>query len=73
MRADVGGVCSFPGRLFHGGEAVTSGYRYIIPLFIYLDSNRSGKDRGYLLRGAGIPLPPRTGVDAHPKAVWAAA
>ncbi len=63
-------MCSFPGRLLHGGNHVSRGYRYIIPLFIYLDFNKSGRDRGYLLREAGIPMPPRTGVDAHPTALW---
>ena len=65
VKAGVGGVCSFPGQLFHGGEAITSGYRYIIPLFIYLDFNLSGADRGSLLKSAGIPLPKLAGVDKH--------
>jgi hypothetical protein len=33
---------------------VTSGRRYIIPLFIYVDSNRSGREAGYVLRHLGI-------------------
>lgn len=66
VRADIGGVCSFPGRLFHGGNDVTRGCRYIIPLFIYLDFNRSGKRRGYILDAASIPPPSLDGVDSHP-------
>jgi len=54
IKTDVGGVCSFPGRLWHGGNAVESGYRYIIPLFIYLDYNKSRMPRGYLLKAARI-------------------
>ena len=65
VRPDVGCVASFPGRLRHGGNAITSGYRYIIPLFIYLDVNKlSGKARGYLLAGAGIDHAPMSGLDA---------
>ena len=63
---DIGGVCSFPGRLFRGGNDVTRGCRYIIPLFIYLDFNRSGKRRGYILDAASIPPPSLDGVDSHP-------
>mmetsp|Transcript_43772 Transcript_43772/g.91345 ORF Transcript_43772/g.91345 Transcript_43772/m.91345 type:complete len:432 (+) Transcript_43772:3-1298(+) len=50
VKTDVGGVCSFPGRLWHGGNRVTRGYRYIIPVFVYLDYNKSRKPRGHLLR-----------------------
>lgn len=69
VRPDVGCVASFPGRLRHGGNAITSGYRYIIPLFIYLDINRlSGKARGYLLDDAGIDHAPMSGLDAMARA-----
>ena len=34
VKPDVGCVASFPGRLRHGGNAITHGYRYIIPSFI---------------------------------------
>lgn len=64
VKPDVGCVASFPGRLHHGGNAITSGFRYIIPLFIYLDLNRlSGRARGYLLKSCGIPPPSLAGVD----------
>jgi len=63
---DVGCVASFSGRLWHGGNAITSGYRYIIPLFIYLDVNKlSGKRRGWLLEEAGVASAPLEGLDAH--------
>ena len=44
----AGGVVTFPGKLRHGGAPVTRGRRYIIPLFIYVDSNASGRRPGYL-------------------------
>jgi hypothetical protein len=43
-------VVAFPGKLRHGGAAVTRGRRYIIPLFIYADTNASGRKPGYLRR-----------------------
>jgi hypothetical protein len=65
VNPDVGCIASFPGRLMHGGNAITSGQRYIIPLFIYLDVNKlSGKPRGYLLSEAGIPAATPSGLDA---------
>jgi hypothetical protein len=65
VKPDVGCVASFPGRLRHGGNAITSGFRYIIPLFIYLDVNKlSGKPRGYLLDAAGLGYGPLSGLDA---------
>jgi len=54
LNADAGGVVTFPGKLLHGGNTVTKGRRYIIPLFIYLDANASGKKPGYLLRSVGF-------------------
>ncbi|KAL3925091.1 MAG: hypothetical protein SGPRY_003736, partial [Prymnesium sp.] len=54
LNADAGGVVTFPGKLLHGGNVVTKGRRYIIPLFIYLDANASGKKPGYLLRSMGF-------------------
>ena len=58
LNADAGGVVAFPGKLRHGGNVVTEGRRYIIPLFIYADWNRSGLPAGYLLESQGIELPP---------------
>ena len=63
---DVGCVATFPGRLRHGGNAITSGVRYIIPLFIYLDRNKlTDRERGYLLAEAGIRPATPTGLDVH--------
>ena len=65
VKPDVGCVTSFPGRLRHGGNAISSGFRYIIPLFIYLDVNKAtGKPRGWLLESAGIRPGHMTGLDA---------
>ena len=47
LNADGGGVVCFGGKLRHGGQAITSGTRYIIPLFVYLDTNASGNQQGY--------------------------
>lgn len=55
LNADAGGVVAFPGKLRHGGNVVTSGRRYIIPLFIYVDANKSGRDAGYVLKHLGVP------------------
>ena len=63
---DVGCVASFPGRLYHGGNEITSGVRWIIPLFIYLDVNKSGQRRGYLLDKVGIERPRVEGIDEQP-------
>jgi hypothetical protein len=57
LNADAGGVVTFPGKLLHGGNAVTEGRRYIIPLFIYLDANGSGKRPGYMLSSLGLEPP----------------
>ena len=65
VKPDVGCVTSFPGRLRHGGNAISSGFRYIIPLFIYLDVNKAtGKPRGWLLDSVGIRPGHMTGLDA---------
>ena len=61
---DVGCVAAFPGRLHHGGNAITSGVRYIIPLFIYLDRNKlTDKPRGYILDATGLPPGEPAGLD----------
>jgi len=65
---EVGCVVSFPGRLHHGGHPITSGVRYIIPLFIYLDRNKlTDRDRGYLLHEAGIVPAAPAGLDVFSK------
>jgi hypothetical protein len=48
LNADAGGVVAFPGTIRHGGAPVTKGIRYIIPLFLYLHENKSGKEKGYV-------------------------
>ena len=48
LNADAGGVVAFPGTIRHGGDPVTNGTRYIIPLFLYLYENKSGKPIGYV-------------------------
>ena len=50
LNADAGGVVAFPGTIRHGGSPVTSGVRYIIPLFLYLCENGSGKEPGYITK-----------------------
>ena len=47
LSTDAGGCVAFGGKLRHGGQAITSGVRYIIPLFVYLDKNNSGEAPGY--------------------------
>jgi hypothetical protein len=65
---EVGCVVSFPGRLHHGGHPITSGVRYIIPLFIYLDRNKlTDRERGYLLHEAGIVPAAPAGLDVFSK------
>jgi hypothetical protein len=54
LNADAGGVVTFPGKLRHGGNVVTRGRRYIIPLFIYSDRNGSGRKPGYVLDALGV-------------------
>ena len=63
LNADAGGVVAFPGKLRHGGNVVTKGRRYIIPLFLYADHNRiEGREPGYVLRHLGVEEP--AGADA---------
>lgn len=50
LNADAGGCVAFPGKVRHGGTAITAGKRYIIPLFCFLDENASGKAPGYALQ-----------------------
>ena len=70
---DCGCVASFCGRLHHGGNAITRGTRYIIPLFIYLDRNKlTDRPRGYLLRELGLALETPTGLDVHSELLQAA-
>ena len=57
LNADAGGVVTFPGKLRHGGNVVTAGRRYIIPLFIYSDRNGSGRKPGYVLDALGVEAP----------------
>lgn len=57
LKTDIGGCVSFPGQCWHGGNKITSGHRYIIPLFMFLDFNKSRKPRGYSLeklKGMGV-------------------
>lgn len=69
LNADAGGVVAFPGKLRHGGSTVTRGRRYIIPLFIYLDANRSGRQPGYILSSMGCELPKDGGLSRYAAAV----
>ena len=63
LNADAGGVVAFPGKLRHGGNVVTKGRRYIIPLFLYADHNNdAAREPGYVLRHLGIDEP--SGEDA---------
>lgn len=58
LNADAGGVVAFPGKLRHGGNVVTKGRRYIIPLFLYADFNRiPDRQPGYVLRHLGVEAP----------------
>ena len=58
LNADAGGVVAFPGKLRHGGNVVTAGRRYIIPLFLYADHNGiEDREPGYVLRHLGIEAP----------------
>ena len=45
----AGHVVMFPGKVEHGGNAISAGTRYIIVLFIGYASNRSGRPSGYVL------------------------
>ena len=51
LNADAGGCVAFAGKARHGGFPISAGTRYIIPLFCYLDENKSGKAPGYALEG----------------------
>ena len=53
LNADAGGVVAFAGKARHGGMQITAGTRYIIPLFCFVDENRSGKAPGYVVEGLG--------------------
>ena len=53
LNADAGGVVAFAGKARHGGMQITAGTRYIIPLFCFVDENRSGRAPGYVVEGLG--------------------
>jgi len=70
LNADAGNVVAFPGKLRHGGKVVTAGRRYIIPLFIYVDSNLSGRDAGYVLEHMGLePIADDAGLSRYAQQV----
>ena len=58
LNADAGGIVAFPGKVRHGGNTITKGRRYIVPLFLYVDSNDSGKKPGYVQRQFDLPEAP---------------
>ena len=49
LNGDAGTVLCFAGQLVHGGYPVTSGTRWILTVFLYVDGNESGKPPGYTL------------------------
>ena len=44
----AGHAVLFPGKLQHGGNAISRGERYIIVLFMGYEANRSGREPGYV-------------------------
>ena len=49
LNGDAGTVLSFAGGLVHGGYPVTSGTRWILTVFLYIDKNLSGREPGYTI------------------------
>ncbi|KAL3907472.1 MAG: hypothetical protein SGILL_008860 [Bacillariaceae sp.] len=49
LNGDAGTVLCFAGQLVHGGYPVTTGTRWILTVFLYVDGNESGKPPGYTL------------------------
>ena len=49
LNGDAGTVLSFAGGLVHGGYPVTSGTRWILTVFLYVDKNLSGREPGYTI------------------------
>ena len=49
LNGDAGTVLSFVGGLVHGGYPVTSGTRWILTVFLYIDKNLSGREPGYTI------------------------
>ena len=40
LRPELGHMVSFEGSLFHGGEPIVRGTRYVIAAFLYVDETR---------------------------------
>ena len=41
LRPELGHMVSFEGSLFHGGEPIVRGTRYVIAAFLYVDETRA--------------------------------
>lgn len=56
LNGDAGTVLCFAGGLVHGGYPMSRGTRWILTVFLYVDSNESGKIPGYTLRALEAKL-----------------
>ena len=45
LRPELGHMVSFEGSLFHGGEPIVRGTRYVIAAFLYVDETRAAAPR----------------------------
>ena len=50
LNGPAGTVLCFAGGLIHGGYPVSRGTRWILTVFLYIDSNQSGRKPGYTLK-----------------------
>ena len=46
FRPPLGHCVAFPGGLWHGGEPITSGVRYIIAAFLWVAAEGEGEAQG---------------------------
>jgi hypothetical protein len=55
LRPELGHMVSFEGSLFHGGEPIVRGTRYVIAAFLYVDETRAAAPRHAAAAAADEP------------------
>ena len=69
LRPERGHLVSFEGGLFHGGEPIARGTRYVIAAFLYVDETREAAQHGATATAANEP--PSGGDEADARIVAA--
>ena len=70
LRPELGHMVSFEGSLFHGGEPIVRGTRYVIAAFLYVDETRAAAPR-HAAAAAAADEPPCGSEEADARIVAA--